>query len=286
MMEPHFIDVGRISGDDIIKTEEDNPMRSPDWKLGDFHIALLAAVFAAGMVWPAAASSFDEAMDARAKGNAASQNSQEKVDSLADAADKALGQYRSVTQQHDGVRVFNKHMQGLITEQNEEIRSINQQIDDIELVARQVTPLMLKMIDGIERFVELDVPFLLDERTKRIAGLRTLMERSDVSEAEKYRGVMEAYQIENDFGRTIESYQDTLELEGTPTEVDFLRIGRVALVYLTFDGTQAGAWNQRTRQWESLDRSFTQSIKGGLRMARKQAAPSLIITPIPAAEDK
>jgi len=260
-------------------------MRSPERRLGGGLAAAISMIIAVAVVWPAAASSFDEAMDARATGNGDSQTSQGEIDKLADEADSLGAQYRQVLNQLDAVRVFNKQMRVLIAAQDAEKASLLGQIDNVELVGRQMTPHMLKMIDSLERFVELDVPFLKEERTDRVAFLRDAMRKADVSDSEKYRAILEAYQIENEFGRTIEAYAGKIEIGGQERDVDFLRIGRSALMYRTFDGSEAGAWNQREREWQQLDRSYDEGIKAGLRMARKQAAPSLILTPILAAED-
>jgi hypothetical protein len=157
-------------------------------------------------------------------------------------------------------------------------------MDRVELVSREVTPLMLRMIDALATFVELDVPFLESERAERLLELRKLMHRADVSEAEKYRRLMEAYQIENEYGRTIEAYRSTLDQDDKTLTVDFLRVGRIALVYQTLDESEAGVWNQEQRRWDPLDGSFRTAIRNGLRIARKQSAPDLILLPLPAAE--
>jgi hypothetical protein len=94
---------------------------------------------------------------------------------------------------------------------------------------------------------------------------------------------MEAYQIENEYGRTIESYRGAVELAGRETTVDFLRFGRIALVYQSLDQADAGVWNQETRSWDRLDSSYRSAIRQGLRIARKQAAPDLIRLPLPVA---
>lgn len=260
-------------------------MCSSERRLGGGLAAAISSIIAVGVVLPAAASSFDEAMDSREGGNESSQQSQQKIDELANQTDSLLTQYRNVLNQLDAVRVFNKHMRGLIAEQEAEKASLTEQIDSVELVGRQMTPHMLKMIDSLERFVELDVPFLKEERRDRVAFLRDAMGKSDVTDAEKYRAIMEAYQIENEFGRTIEAYEGEIEVAGEPREVDFLRLGRVSLLYRSYDGSFAGAWDQRKRAWVELDRGYDEPIKAGLRMARKQAAPSLILAPVPAAED-
>jgi archaellum component FlaC len=260
-------------------------MRSPERRLSGGLATAIASIIAVGIVWPAAASSFDEAMDTREGGNSSAQQSQSKIDTLANETDSLLTQYRNVLNQLDAVRVFNKHMRGLIAEQETEKTSLVDQIDNIELVARQMTPHMLKMIDSLERFVELDVPFLTEERTDRVAFLRDAMGKSDVSDSEKYRAIMEAYQIENEFGRTIEAYEGELEIAGEMRAVDFLRLGRVSLLYRSYDGSFAGAWDQKERAWVELGRSYDESIKAGLRMARDQTAPSLILAPVLAAEE-
>ena len=106
------------------------------------------------------------------------------------------------------------------------------------------------------------------------------MDRADVTNAEKYRRIVEAYQIENDYGRTIEAYRGTLDNGKT---VDFLRVGRIALVYQTLDGEETGVWDQGAQDWVELDDSYRTSIKQGLKIARKQSAPDLIELPLPAA---
>jgi hypothetical protein len=152
-------------------------------------------------------------------------------------------------------------------------------------VGRSVTPLMLRMIDSLDAFVALDLPFLLDERQERIEELRKMMPRADVTNAEKYRRIMEAYQIENDYGRSIEAYRATLGRDGREVTVDFLRFGRIALVYQTLDEAERGVWDQTSGSWQPLDASYRSAIRQGLRIARKQAAPDLIFLPLPAAED-
>ena len=103
--------------------------------------------------------------------------------------------------------------------------------------------MMTKMLDSLEVFIALDTPFLLEERAERLERLREMMARSDVSAAEKFRRVIEAYQIENDYGRTIEAYKHTVDVDGVQQEADFLRIGRTALLYQSVDGEVFGMWD-------------------------------------------
>ena len=49
---------------------------------------------------------------------------------------------------------------------------------------------MIRMIDGVEQFVELDLPFLLKERRARVSRLRDMMDRADVAVSEKFSQVL------------------------------------------------------------------------------------------------
>jgi septal ring factor EnvC (AmiA/AmiB activator) len=227
----------------------------------------------------------DSSLDARAEANREAAAVQDKIDDISDQTDSLTTQYRTALKQIDSIRVYNGQMRELIDSQQKEMASLADQLGRVEIVGRSVTPLMLRMIDSIQRFVQLDVPFLLKERTDRIAKLRKTMDRADVSTAEKFRQIMEAYQIETEYGRTIEAYRDTIEINGRETTVDFLRFGRIALVYQSLDESQRGAWNQEERKWMPLGTEYRSSIRDGLRIARKQSAPDLIRLPLPAAQE-
>jgi hypothetical protein len=140
------------------------------------------------------------------------------------------------------------------------------------------------MIDVMAQFVELDLPFLPEERQTRIAQLQTLMERADVTISEKYRRILEAYQVETEYGRTIEAYQGELSGEEKARTVDFLRIGRVSLYYLSLDGREVGMWNNKTHAWMVLDNAYRQSVEQAIKVARKQLPPDLLTLPVNAVE--
>ena len=226
----------------------------------------------------------DDAVDIRGQANTELTEVQGRVEALSDATDDLLTLYQSALRQNESLRIYNGQLDALIVAQEIERASLKEQTDRVELVSRDVTPLMLRMIDALSAFVSLDVPFLEEERTERILELRKLMRKANVTESEKYRRIMEAYQIENEYGRTIEAYRSTLDRDDKEVTVNFLRVGRIALVYQSLDESQAGVWNQHSRSWEPLDGSFRSAIRQGLRIARKQTAPDLIRLPLPAPE--
>lgn len=228
----------------------------------------------------------DEAIGEQQRSAEQSAESQRKIDELSDQTDALVARFRATLQETRALDVYNRQLEVLLVSQEKEMASLREQIDKVTAVGREAIPLTLRMIDALEKFVAVDLPFLGDERRRRVAALRALMDRADVALSEKFRRVLEAYQIENEYGRTIEAYRGTLDAGGTQRTVDFLRIGRIALLYQTLDGRESGVWDRRSGSWIELGDRYRLPIRQGLRMARKQAAPDLILVPVAAASRK
>ena len=206
--------------------------------------------------------------------------SQARIDRLDDETAALVREYRAALVQLQSLREYNAQLETLIKSQKIEMVSIRKQIEDVTNVDRSIVPLMFRMIDALEQFVKLDVPFMIDARKMRIDNLRELMARSDASPAEKYRKILEAYEVENEYGRTIEAYEGQMDIDGEERTVAFLRIGRVALIYQSLDGDLSGAWSQAERAFQDLDGDFDTEIRNALRIAKQQAAPDLMIIPL------
>lgn len=224
--------------------------------------------------------SLEPVVDAANKINSAAKSSQLTVDKIADSTQERIQQYKQITRQIQGLEVYTQQLQKQINAQLTEKDELNASIDEVSVVERQITPLMLRMIDSLDTFVQLDVPFLPEERTERVANLRELMDRADVDVSEKFRRVMEAFQIEADYGRNIEAYNGEMTVAGQPQDVEFLRMGRTVLLYKTRDGSSMGVWNQQQREWQALDASYASSVQEAIRVARKQLAPDLLTLPV------
>jgi DNA repair exonuclease SbcCD ATPase subunit len=219
-------------------------------------------------------------VDEAAKINESAAKSQEKINGITDQIDSKLQQFKTLMKEIEGLDVYNTQLRKQINSQENEMADLNAAIDEVSVVERQITPLMMRMIDGLEQFVALDVPFLPEERSNRVADLRAMMDRADVAASEKFRRVMEAFQVEMDYGRTMEAYSGIHTINGQERDVEFLRLGRTALMYQTRDASMQGVWNKQTRQWEELDSSYRTQITKGLRMAKKQLAPDLLMLPV------
>ena len=196
-----------------------------------------------------------------------------------------LSDYKTVMKQVDGLKVYNARLERQIANQEKRIRDIDASIAEASVIQRQIPPLVTRMLDGLEQFINLDMPFDLNTRLGNIEAVRANMDRSDVTSAEAFRQVLELYSIELQYGRGIEAYTDTIELGGAEREVDILRIGRVALVYQSTDGAETGAWNKDSQSWEELSAGdYAAAVRKGVRIAKKQATIELLNMPVSAPE--
>lgn len=230
------------------------------------------------------AQSVDQVLQAQGRRLDLAQQSQERINNIVEGTRSLEDQYRSINKEIDGLKVYNRLMVAQTNGQNAVLEEISLSMDQVDVINRQIFPLMERMIDGLEQSISLDVPFLLDERTERIDALKDIMERSDVSVAEKFRKVMEAFQIENDYGTSSEWYRQSITLEdGSTRDYNVLRIGRVGLYFQSDDTRITGRWDTEVGDWVE-DNSARNEIRKGLRMAKQLIAPELILIPINAAE--
>jgi hypothetical protein len=250
-------------------------------------VAILPLSFAPSVFAQATVDQITKEGEQRAAAGAAEQ---QRVEQIANQTDDLVAEYNTLSKVVDGLVTYNSLLQRQVDNQEEEKAALAESIQNVALIERQIIPMMTRMLDSLEVFIQLDTPFLLTERTERVERLRGMMERSDVSSAEKFRRVIEAYQIENDYGRTIEAYKGSVPIDGNQQEVDFLRIGRVSLAYQSVGGAHTGTWDKDagdSGDWVELDASeFKNQVADGIRVARKQVAPDLQVVPVAAPSEE
>ncbi len=212
------------------------------------------------------------------------QESQERINQVVQGARSLGDQYRSVNKEIDGLKVYNRLMTAQTSGQNATLEDISISMDQVDVINRQIFPLMERMIDGLEQSIALDIPFLMDERTRRVDVLKETLERSDVSVAEKFRKVMVAYQIEMDYGSSNEHYVQSLQIDDSVREYNMLRIGRIGLYFQSDDTSITGWWNAELGAFEVLGNEHRNEVRKGIRVARQLIAPELVLLPVPAPE--
>lgn len=228
------------------------------------------------------AQSLDEVLGVRATTTKDGRTSQVKIDEITDDTRSLLSQYKQEMKVVDGLKIYNQQQRRLIRSQEQELSELESSIDNVTVIERQIGPLIERMIDNLAKFVSMDVPFLMNERNDRIDFLKETLDRADVSVAEKFSQVFQAYQVENSYGSTIEAYTDVIELDGKSRSVDMLKWGRVSLVFQTLDGETTGVWDNDVREWVLLPDEFRRGVRDGVRIARKTQTADLVQLPIAA----
>lgn len=211
---------------------------------------------------------------------------QAQIDNMADETTELLAEYRLKAQELDRLNAYNTHLQNLVNDQTNKLNGMEEQLAGALIVQQEIIPLMNSMIDNLDAFVNADMPIRADQRRQTVATLRALMPDSDVTTAEKYRQIMEAYKNEMDTGRKIEAYNGEVTIDGQPQAVNFLAIGRIVLAYQSEDRTVTKFWNKTANPpgWEDLPGEYRTLIDNAMRIANKQSAPNLMMLPVAAPE--
>jgi len=211
-------------------------------------------------------------------------SSQKRIDDLSEATEKIVSQYHQESKIVEGLKVYNDRLNRTLTAQKEGMAKLSKSIEDASLIERQIVPLMLRMIDGLDKFVAADLPFKLDDRKGRIERIKGYLTNANVSASERFRQVLEAYSTESTYGKTINVYTDTLALESGDLTVNLLQVGRTGLFYQTLDGSVSGFWDKASNAWKKLDSSHNAGIDRAIRITQGKDNPDLMDLPLTAPE--
>ena len=223
---------------------------------------------------------FKSALDTSERTARESATSQQRVDSLDDQTAALLNDYRANLKQLEAARRYNASLNRNIEAQQRELTRLQEDINNVEGLQRAMQPLMEDMANTFGQLIGADLPFRVAERSARAARISSILDNPSMSAAQKYRLIVEAYQIENEFGRTINAYEGVIgEGEGQLTG-EFLQVGRVGLFFKTPDDSVLRAWDSDAGDYVDLPRSYLQDIKFGLRMAKEQTAPDIFFIPV------
>jgi hypothetical protein len=156
---------------------------------------------------------------------------------------------------------------------------LDEQLVQVVVMQRQIPPLAQRMLEGLEQFVALDTPFYIDERMERLDIVRSSLSNPKITASEQVRQILEAYNIEAEYGRKISSYEDTIVIDGKEMVVNVLVVGRIGMFYQTKDEQQSGVWNNETNDWEEVS-GYRTAIRDGIRMAKKLAPTDMLLLPV------
>jgi len=248
------------------------------------HSTISLALLLSAVAAPVYPEPLTQAIETQVETNRAALAAQQAVDALDEQGRRMADEYRAAARQVEALAAYNAYLRQLVYSQAQQKASLESQIGALEATRREVVPLMLRMLDALDRYVQLDRPFRAAERKGRVTELKELMNRAEVGDAEKFRRLLEAYLLEHDYGKTIEAYRTELQLDEKLRRVDFLRVGRVALLYQTLDGGESGVWDSGSKRWQPLPADYNKPVRTALAVARKDIVPELLTIPVPVAE--
>ena len=247
----------------------------------------LIAVLAGGLTAVAVqATEVSEVLKAGSVKVQAAKTAQTKVDRIADQTDGLLQEFKQVNKQIESLRVYNSQLERQIDSQKQMMAELVESIENATVIERGISPLMENMLKALRTFVELDVPFKTEQRAQAVEDLFDNLDSAKFSSAEKFRQILEIYDIESEYSLSLETYRDLVDInaDGSEVEVDMLRVGRVALMYQTKDKSQTGAWNKVTGSWETLGSDYRRPVDQGIRIAKKLSPQDVMEMPINAPE--
>jgi hypothetical protein len=207
-------------------------------------------------------------------------NTQQNIDRLANESKTLIEEYRRLQNGVEYQLAYARELEQINDSQQLRIDSLKRQIEEAAITQQRIVPLMRSMAESLQKFIELDLPFRRESRIEAVKLLQQRIRQPELSLSMKFRLLLETWQLEQDYGMTIEAWRGPLVLADKSISVEFLRIGRVALYYQSLDGMKSGYWDQSTQNWLDLDPGFNPAINRAIRVARNQMAPQLLNLPL------
>ncbi|NRA30717.1 MAG: DUF3450 domain-containing protein, partial [Parvularculaceae bacterium] len=157
-----------------------------------------------------ATAQFREALDVSRQTARDGARSQQRVEALDQEASALLNDYRANVKQLDLLTRFNDSQRAEVENQLSQIAGLEQDIANVEGLEQAVVPLIGDMLAQLKVIVAADIPFLVEERQARLDRLDAVMADATQTAASRFRLIVEAYQIENEYGRTIQAYDNVV----------------------------------------------------------------------------
>lgn len=160
------------------------------------------------------------------------------------------------------------------------VHELQRQIQESSRLQEVIQDSMIAVLCRLERSVDASIPFLTEERGNRVRFLRGELAKPEVDPAEKLRRLLEALLIEAQYGRTVEVIQERIVIGEVQKFVDMLRIGRLALIWRTPEGTQIGTWDPVTESHVLMPDRHKRTVQRAMEMATRMRPVQLLSLPI------
>ena len=227
-----------------------------------------------------AATEMEQVLEVGRDNTELSAQSQAKIDATDSATEKIVNEFKVVSKQVEGLKLYNAQKRIQIQAQLDLMDKYDEQLVQVVVMQRQIPPLAQRMLEGLEKYVKLDSPFHIEERMQRLDLVRASLSNPKVTASEQVRQILEAYNIEAEYGRKLDAYDETIILDGQEVVVNILRVGRLGMFFQTEDERQTGYYDHETGTWEKLSGSYRVQIRDGIRMAQKLAPMDIMMLPV------
>lgn len=233
---------------------------------------------------PAMAGTLDDSLQVAREINDQGAASQKTVDKLAAKTQSLLEEYQQLMLDSDFHATRKQQLLLALEQQQGKQQQLQQALDQIQVTEKRLAPLLLSMVQALEQFVVADLPFHHPERIDAVLLLRERILDPGLSLADRFQLMMEAFQVELDYSYNLEAYRTQIQWQGETRSVECLRVGRLALYFVTPDGSEAGFWHSQQQQWQPLPQEIARSamagILDGIKVAQGRVAPELLPLPL------
>jgi len=243
-------------------------------KFNLMHLCIIVSISGSGLL---SSTDMESVLEVGRDNQLLSAKSQDKIDDTERKTDKIVNEWKAVSKQVEGLKLYNEQKRIQIQAQLDLMDKLDDQLVQVVVMQRQIPPLAQRMLESLESFIALDTPFRIEERQNRIDLVRSSLAKPKVTASEQVRQVLEAYNIEAEYGRKIDTYESSLQ-DGTV--VNILVIGRIGMFYQTKDEQSSGRWNNETDSWDELPGTYRKPIRNGIRMAKKLAPTDMLMMPV------
>ncbi|WP_159084296.1 DUF3450 domain-containing protein [Dongshaea marina] len=180
--------------------------------------------------------------------------------------------------------IYNHYLKKQGEDQLKRKQQLTHQLDELSTTRAELVPLMEQMISQLELFVQQDIPLHRQARLARVQLLSKMMGRSDLSIAEKYRQVSQAYQQELHYGNSVTTYQSAFKTpQGDMLQANYFHFGRLLLAVQTLDASRGWRWDAAKQRWIALENEQNDEIAQAIHSLKSQQPLSLLKLPLLAA---
>ncbi|MBD3222953.1 DUF3450 family protein [bacterium] len=237
---------------------------------------LLAVLFA----MPAAAQTADDLSGTVDETIDIAEETQEKKDEWADQRAELENRYRvarsTVGWLEERIAVETQRAQAL----DDRVAELERRLAESGRLQAVIQDSMVAVLRRFEDVVAADMPFLAEERAQRLDKVRTELAKPEVASAEKLRRLLEAMLVEAQYGESVEVTQEKIAIDGQEKFVDMLRVGRLAMFWVTPDGTQVGTWDPVSGDYVAMPSSESRTIERAMEMATRMRPVQLLSLPL------